>query len=327
MPQFISTGTAVRTSQTQLRVPAGPSAPVVPPAASAHHLQTLKRYLSNPKWLVMYLLGRFEICKRLAIGFARLSRARARRGTRSLFQEIDVDQAVEALRRDAYVGGLQLPRHVVDEIRAFADAHPCYPDRDPAFPFAHDNHEDAQRRYGRRILLGRYYNTATACAAIRQLESDPVLVDLAAAYLGVEPVHIGNRLWWSFATRADETDRVRSGQGFHWDLDDWRTVTFFFYLTDVDDLAGPHVLVRGSHRRKRWRHLLSMYKSRPEAEVLTMYGKESLVTLRGPAGFGFAEDLFCFHRGSPPVGSDRLIVQIRFGVFDYDNAHDRLPGK
>jgi hypothetical protein len=299
-----------------------------------YFLRTLKRYLSNRRWLMMYIFGRFAVVRSCIIGLVGWKRRLwgsaspdlSRDAVSRIFPGISADEAVDALRRDGFFAPLMLPPYIVGAVRRFASENMCSPDRDPSVRFAYHEHRLAEQQHGRPILLARYYNTAAGCKAIAQLQEDALLREIAARYIGAPARHIGNRLWWSFAREAGELDRVRSGQKYHWDLDDYRTVTFFFYLTDVDAAGGPHTLVRGSHRRKPLRWLFSIFKSRDEGEVLDQYGRDKVVTMCGPAGFGFAEDLLCFHKGAAPRKQDRLILQIRFGVFEYGNANDVLPG-
>jgi hypothetical protein len=101
---------------------------------------------------------------------------------------------------------------------------------------------------------------------------------------------------------------------------DYRALFFFFYLTDVDSTTGPHMVARGSHRRKKLRHRLSLFVGRPDGEIIEYYGGDNVVTVTGPAGTGFAEDPFCFHRGTPPTSGDRLMLRVHFRISDYGPA-------
>jgi hypothetical protein len=40
-------------------------------------------------------------------------------------------------------------------------------------------------------------------------------------------------------------------QAFHRDSEDWRYLKILVYLSDVDDGAGPHVYLHGSHLTRR----------------------------------------------------------------------------
>jgi hypothetical protein len=110
---------------------------------------------------------------------------------------------------------------------------------------------------------------------------------------------------------------MQVGQGFHYDIDGYRTLAFFFYLTDVTPSNGAHVYIRRSHVHKKMKHVISIHKGHSDAEIERCYGRERQVVLCGPAGFGFAEDIFGFHRGLHPESGERLMLQVRYGPRDY----------
>jgi hypothetical protein len=129
-------------------------------------------------------------------------------------------------------------------------------------------------------------------------------------------------MWWSFAASADPKQQMDVGQGFHYDLDGYRALAFFFYLTDVGSSNGAHLYIRGSHVQKSLRHLVSLYRGREDAEIEKYYEPERQVIVCGPAGFGFAEDIFGFHKGLHPNSGDRLILQVRYGIRDYGTGRN-----
>ena len=121
---------------------------------------------------------------------------------------------------------------------------------------------------------------------------------------------------------VDIPDQIRAGRGqepgsldrYHFDLDDWHALKFFFYLTDVDQDSGPHVYVVGSHRRRSLKHQLTLLVGHPADEIVGFYGPDSLLTITGPAGKGFVEDPFGFHMGTVPNKAPRLMMEVGFGV-------------
>ncbi len=101
---------------------------------------------------------------------------------------------------------------------------------------------------------------------------------------------------------------------FHFDLDDWRAVKFFFYMTDVGRENGPHIYVRKSHRNRPMRDQLSPFKSRSSHYITSKYGRDNFVVMQGQAGTGFVEDPYGFHTGTAVTGASRLILEIEYGV-------------
>lgn len=108
---------------------------------------------------------------------------------------------------------------------------------------------------------------------------------------------------------------------FHFDMDDYKFLKFFFYLTDVDAEAGPHVYVRGTHRGKRLGHLFPMRRLAND-EVKRSYGSERILSLEDKAGGAFIEDTFGLHKGQPPTHKDRLVLQLGFACRYYGFGND-----
>ncbi|MBW4612183.1 MAG: phytanoyl-CoA dioxygenase family protein [Desmonostoc vinosum HA7617-LM4] len=240
------------------------------------------------------------------------------------FPDVNVDAAVNILKTEGLYLGINLPQDMVKEIVAFAKSTTCYGNRKPSLGFHYHQKQQAQQKSGKKFVVGGYFNTALLCPAIKKLQNDPKLLAIAAKYLEAKPVHQGNLMWWSFAGEKTHDQQSQAAQFFHYDLDDYRFLKFFFYLTDVNEQSGPHVCVRGSHQKKKLSHLL-VRKRETDQDIIDYYGIESLVNICGKAGSGFAEDPFCFHKGNTPTHQDRLILQIEFARTDYGMQHDLRP--
>lgn len=282
-----------------------------------------KGLTKNPKWLLMRKVGRFKIVRSLVLAFSKktLYNENVQIGNYSLFEKINVDNVVESLREDGFYLGINLPKDIVDEIVQFARSTICYGNRRPEFGFYITEKKQAEARYKKSFIVGSYFNTALLCPAIRKLESDPKLLEIAAKYLEAEPVHQGNQLWWSFAGEATRSEQCQASQMFHYDLDDYRFLKFFFYLTDVDSSSGAHVCVRGSHEKKKLLHEF-LHIRHDDKDIIDYYGADSLVIICGQSGFGFVEDTLCFHKGTTPTHRNRLMLNIEFAINDYGMQKD-----
>jgi len=239
----------------------------------------------------------------------------------SVFETINIDKTINYLKKQGFSLGINLPQEVVQEITDFGRNTPCYGNKNPKMGFYYADKEQAQTKYGKPLLIGSYYNTALLCPAIKKLESDPNLLEIAAKYLEAEPIHQGNQLWWSFAVESSIYERRRAAQVFHQDLDNRRVLKFLFYLTDVDLCSSPHVCVRGSHVKKKLSNRF-LRRGHSHQEIAEYYGYENIVPICGKAGLGFVEDSLCFHKGTPPGSRDRLVLQIEFAVKDYGLPND-----
>ena len=269
----------------------------------------------NPAWLPMFMLARTMPGRRLH-WLAAKPALPARTVHETMFSGVNREAAVDALRSDGLFSGLLLPPSIHEEIARFAGRTPCFGNFDRRLEFMPGERADAERRFGRPLLSGHYFERILDCEAALAIQRDPLLLDIAAHYLGGQAKLITTRVWWSFPTgSATDADKNLASLGkYHFDLDDWRMLKFFFYLVPVDADTGPHVYVRGSHNRRILKHQMTLLVGHPAEEVLGVYGDQSPITLTGQAGLGFVEDPFGFHMGTVPARTPRLMMEVGFGV-------------
>lgn len=279
---------------------------------------------AGPGHFLMYVFGRFRLVRSLMVWMYSLRRTKrlSAAALPTYVEEVNVDEAARTISRDGFFPGLNLRSEIVEQLLQFSATATCFGDGKTNYPFIYGDREIAEQHFGRTFRLGRYNHAFLACPVLQALASDSQLLAIARKYLQTEPVLLGGRIWWSFAGPAATEEQMKAGQGFHYDIDGYRAVTFFFYLTDVGPANGPHVYIRGSHMKKRLRHTVSMYKGRSDDEIERCYGLESQVVSCGPAGSGFAEDIFGFHKGLHPESGDRLILQLRYGLRDYGTGRN-----
>ncbi len=241
--------------------------------------------------------------------------------------------ALETLERDGQFQGLRLPKAAVEEIRKFTNRSMCYGNADPALACEPGQVENAVDDRGQPIVIADYLESIKDCGAIRRLWEDRQLLEIAGGYLRTEPRLVRSRLWWSLPLRPAARKECNGGgtaaavnpaifgqNRYHFDLHDWRTLKFFFYLTDVHEGCGPHVFIRGSHRHHKLVDQFSLKRGFNASPLLDRYGAENVVKVTGDAGFGFVEDPFGFHTGLPVTKSPRLILEVTFGVSRHSPA-------
>lgn len=144
------------------------------------------------------------------------------------------------------------------------------------------------------------------CPDVVALANHPQLLDAAARYLGCKPTISNISIWWSLP--ADGT--AQEAENYHRDVDDWRFVKFFLYLTDVDEGAGPHRFVRGSHRTRNFLRIRRI----PDHEVASAFPAKDCLSIHGEAGDAFLEDTFGLHKGQPPQQRRRLLLQVQYSI-------------
>ncbi|MGQ4647945.1 hypothetical protein [Lyngbya aestuarii] len=270
---------------------------------------------------VMRKIGRFELIRDLVRSFSQLSykSPEISENQASMFQNINADQVVSTMKKDGYYVGLQLPQDLVQELRKLTKSEICYGDRNHNFSFHYNEKEKLEEKIGKKIMLGSYLNYSRNWSAFRKLANDPTLLAIAAKYLGTNPQCIESEIAWSFPVQASWFEQMKAAQVYHYDLDDYRSIKFFFYLTDVDLSSGPHAYIRSTHKNKKLLHQLLGQRCAGlgDQNILDNYGPENEVTVCGTAGLGFVGDTCCFHKGSIPTEKERLLLQIEFAINKY----------
>jgi phytanoyl-CoA dioxygenase PhyH len=296
-------------------------------------LSVVRTFVKYPGFVLMRSVARFGGVRHAAAWAQSALRepvgkyiARLRQHPSQFFENTDAAELARTVERDGFARGLTLPAPVVDELVDFAQCNQCWADRDPQLGFLPERIEEARRKVGRRFLLAHYFNARRRSALIGRLTEDPLLLEVAARYLRTVPKLVGVTLWWSYPTESDAISRSRAAQMFHFDLDDFKFIKFFFYLTDVDASAGPHVIVRGTHRDKPRLRRRDAFKVRrySDDEIVAAYGRDRIVSITGPAGTGFVEDTLCIHKGEPPTGRPRLVLQVQYALNDFGNQCDDI---
>jgi hypothetical protein len=134
------------------------------------------------------------------------------------------------------------------------------------------------------------------------LANRPDILATAARFLGCKPTIGYMAAWWSYPTPG----KPKEAENFHRDVDDWRFLKLFAYLTEVDENNGPHVYVQDSVESFK----LPEIRRFEDSEVEQNFGRDNILTLKAPAGHGFIENTFGIHRGLPPKSARRLIFQV-----------------
>jgi len=154
-----------------------------------------------------------------------------------------------------------------------------------------------------------FYSNEVVVRAPHALEiaNNPKVLGIVAKALGAKPTISSMNTWWSVPA-GDGT--AQHAEKFHRDVDDWKFIKLFCYLTDVDEGAGPHIFVRTSHRLNR----LGAIRRYSEEEVFAAFGADNVMRFIGPAGTSFLENTYGMHRGLPPTDKPRLVFQILYSL-------------
>ncbi|MGE0332237.1 MAG: phytanoyl-CoA dioxygenase family protein [Ramlibacter sp.] len=215
------------------------------------------------------------------------------------------DHAAAQLRRD----GLSLlpddifPAPAVAAVRAHLRGRPAVDQYDGVSTYDVDGPLPAHctRLYYRgEDLLG--------CRELVDLANHPLVLDAVGEVLGTRPT-IGLFLaWWTLGENF--SGQLQYDDAYHRDVDDFRFVKLFVYLTDTDEHNGAHSFVRGSHRSELFtrRGIIS------DEQVRAHFPAQDIVTVKGPAGTAFLEDTWGIHRPLLATQGRRLIFSVLYGL-------------
>ena len=214
------------------------------------------------------------------------------------------------LERDGIVAAIpRISNDQVTALRRYFEELPCL---DPYR--AHLGSFDFDKPVSPETHMG-YYDAAQILEAPGALDlfNDPVLLETAELYLGCKPLIDNIGAWWSYPGRP----AAKGTQRYHRDLDSFGGFKMFIYLTDVDEDAGPHVFVKGSHRST----LLPTGRACSDDAVRANFGAGNEIAITGSAGSRFIADTFAFHKGLLPGRGRRLLLTAQYNV----NASPHLP--
>jgi hypothetical protein len=216
-------------------------------------------------------------------------------GTESQLEELNVD-------------GLALLGHVLSREQC-AELVEYFVDRDVADPYRPE--QDAFRVGDTKTPQSSHIAHHFAEDVIRapyllDVANSREILSLAAAFLGCKPTISYVAAWWSFPTSLGP----QQAELFHRDVDDWRFLKLFVYLTDVGENDGPHVYVRKSAPSPKLNRIARF----TDAQVESAFGKEQIEELCSAAGGGFLENTFGVHRGLPPQTGKRLMFQVVYSL-------------
>lgn len=135
-----------------------------------------------------------------------------------------------------------------------------------------------------------------------ELCNDPRVLSVVSRFLGCKPTIGYMATWWSYPTAVGP----QQAENFHRDVDDWRFVKLFVYLTDVEIANGPHKYVLQSSTQSK----LTAIRRFDDQEVVGAFGSDRIQTMTSKAGEGFLEDTYGIHKGQPVQSGHRLLFQV-----------------
>jgi hypothetical protein len=232
------------------------------------------------------------------------------------------DQTVRLVKELAdigysYVTDLIQPSQV-EEIRQYLRGKDCSEVGHPEY--GKFRAPDEVPPHGRKLAYD--LPTLLRCPHLLEIANHPVILRAVERMLGCKPTLAAMDAWWSMGGRTPDPDAGSYRDDlYHRDVEDFRFVKLFVYLTEVDKESGPHIFVRGSHRdskliqRRPWNH----------DEVVAAFGTDAIQTFVGARGTAFLENTWGIHRAYPAKSKDRLIYSVTYTLTGWSPNTPRQP--
>jgi hypothetical protein len=150
--------------------------------------------------------------------------------------------------------------------------------------------------------LTRYWNPHEHCEAISWICLNKNIIEVARKYLGAEPILWLTQLKWSFPLDDDLLDLHKSiyaepiqydPHAFHYDVLDFKSLTLFIYLTDIDSNSGAHITIENTHHDKTLTDIKNIILDDDAAQK--KFGNRIKV-ISGKKGTAFFEETSSYHK-------------------------------
>ncbi len=190
-----------------------------------------------------------------------------------LFPNLEIERVVEEINELGYSNGMTLPEKELTEILLYCEKNKRATNWNP--------HKD--------------------CKTIDKLSRNAAIVDVVRKYFGAQPTLWLTELRWtvvgpekeSFPQPRYQEPTLYDIFSFHYDIVDYKSLTLFIYLTDVDLDCGPHVIIESTHKNKSLKELTRIVMS--DAAAQKKYGNR-IKTLLGEKGTIIFEETSSYHK-------------------------------
>ena len=232
------------------------------------------------------------------------------------------NEQVKSLKDDGVSFGLELKKEYLERIKKYTEENLCFADRNPEKGFKLEDLDRVNNILKKDVVVAQYFNFSQSEVA-KEISSSNIINNIVMEYFKKQPKFVGANLWWTFPGKHQERDRLKHAHYFHRDIDDYKFLKLFIYVTDVDENSGPHIVVKSTHRSKLICKLSDFWKERryTDYEVQKSYAKD-IITILGRSGTSFFENTLCLHKGTTPNQNARLLLQFEWACNDYGVATD-----
>ena len=187
--------------------------------------------------------------------------------------------------------------------------------QDKDFRFNRDKNRTikfSERNNYKDLYILNYMNPHLDNKIINEILLNQKLVSLVKNYLKVNPILEWSQIYWSLPLKDINGNTLippNNEFGFHYDIDGFKFLKVFFYLTDVTDNNGPHVFVKNSEKKTLYKALNRRIN---DQEVKNKFNNNKVI-ITGKKGSGFLEDTSYYHKGTAPI-QERGVLMCLYNI-------------
>jgi hypothetical protein len=221
---------------------------------------------------------------------------------------IDEDKKFDELKKNGIALNINLHKTtVINILKAIEDS-----------KFQVNRHSNSfiklkEKKKDDNIYICRYREPHQDIEVVKNIAHNKNILNLVERYFQTTPIVHSTQIWWTYPYYNDGLPSNPPGNefGYHYDVDDFKFLKLFFYLSKVDNKSGPHYYIK-NNGRKSIKEFLDRRLSDDEAKKIY---NDRILTITGDIGSGFIEDASFYHKGSnPELDSGRGILQIIYSV-------------
>ena len=220
---------------------------------------------------------------------------------------INTEKSITSLNKDGISFGISINEETLNKIIKYLNDKKFNFNRDPKKKI---NFQD--RHKFKDLYILNYMNPHLENNTIKEILLNEEIIKVIKSYLGVDPILEWSQIYWSMPYRDDEGKFLSTPNnefGYHYDIDGFKFVKIFFYLTEVYENDGPHVFIKNTGKKTFFKAL----NRRLSDTVINEKFIGQSVTITGKKGIGFIEDTSFYHKGTAPV-NERGILTCLYNV-------------
>jgi len=212
------------------------------------------------------------------------------------FSEINIVRVTNNLNRDGIFEKFKVNSDDLELILNYC--------RNKKFNFNRDPNRQvnfSERFDFRDLYIMNIMNPHKECEAIDKIFRNKKLVEIVKNYLGVYPKLDSTQIFWSipyYDKFGKPKEPPNKEFGFHYDIDGFKFLKFFIYLTDVTDQnCGQHSFIIKKNEKTFKEKIFRRIDDRFAFEQYN----SRIKNIFGNKGTAFLEDTSYYHKGNFPL--------------------------